>query len=101
MKSVTIKDKNGTIIFKVIQHKNGKYEMIREKNLCNISVEVRDERNMLVYFGKDENVNLNRKTPLCVRFDKIKRCTCLFNKHKKYVLCNGKKKYCAEYMPQI
>jgi len=54
LKSVTIKDKNGTIIIKVIHRKNGKYELIRNADVpCNVVIEVRNDKGRKVMFRKE------------------------------------------------
>lgn len=52
IKSVTIKDDKGVIIFKIICHKNGSYDMTKAAATQDIYVDVRDEKNQKVFFGE-------------------------------------------------
>jgi len=53
IKSVTIKDKTGKLIFKVICRKNGNYEIIKDPLLVeeHIEIDVRNEKNQKIIFG--------------------------------------------------
>jgi len=51
VKSITIKDKKGELILKVIKRKNGRYEMELSSDLKDkIDVTVRDEKGHTVLF---------------------------------------------------
>ena len=50
IKSVTIKDDNGVVIFKIICHKNGTYDMIKDAMVRDVYVDVRNEKNQRVLF---------------------------------------------------
>jgi len=54
IKSVTIKDKKGVLLFKIIHHKSGFYDMIKHPSLQDFVVEVRDEKGHKVIFSKEE-----------------------------------------------
>lgn len=54
IKSVTIKDGRGVIIFKIICRKNGTYDMIRAATVRNVYVDVRNEKNQKVFFGESK-----------------------------------------------
>lgn len=50
MKSVTIRDKKGKVMVKVLQHKNGTYDTWVLTNILDtIDIEIRDEKNCKVY----------------------------------------------------
>ena len=52
IKSITIRDMRGRLLFRVICRKNGIYEMIRSEDLKNFPCEVRDEKNQKVFFNE-------------------------------------------------
>jgi len=52
MKSVTIKDKYGMEILKVIHRKSGEYELITHSLYKHLIVDVRDDNNKKVQFGE-------------------------------------------------
>ena len=49
IKSVTIKDIGGKIVLKVICHKNGEYEIVKDKAHEWMKIEVRNENNQKLY----------------------------------------------------
>lgn len=52
MKSITVKDKWGNLLIKVIHRKNGEYELVKHPDIQNdFAVEVRDDKNCKVTFG--------------------------------------------------
>jgi len=52
IKSITIKDAIGKVLFKIIARKNGEYDMIRAVSLKDLMVEVRNEKNEKIMFHK-------------------------------------------------
>lgn len=50
MKSVTIKDRNGILLIKILQKKNGEYEYLRSNDLIGVVVDVRNDNNEKVWF---------------------------------------------------
>jgi hypothetical protein len=52
MKSVTIKDRYGNLLLKVIHRKAGKYDLFRDEALADIDVDVRDDRGCKVTFDR-------------------------------------------------
>ncbi|MCK4827502.1 hypothetical protein KA005_67860 [bacterium] len=52
IKSVTIKDDKGVIIFKIICRKSGTYDMIKAATVRDVYVDVRDEKNQKILFGE-------------------------------------------------
>ena len=51
MKSITIKDKNGLILLKIVHKKNGEFDMeYFAFAIDNFDIQVRDNDNSLVYF---------------------------------------------------
>ena len=54
IKSITIKDKKGYLLLKVISRKNGKYEIIVDANLHDLEIDVRNERMEKVMFKGDK-----------------------------------------------
>lgn len=51
MKSVTIYDKAGAQLIRVIHRKNGQYELITHISTGDLKVDVRDINNKKIYFG--------------------------------------------------
>jgi hypothetical protein len=54
IKSVTIKDKKGVLLFKIIHRKSGFYDVIKHVSLQDFVVEVRDEKGHKVIFGEEK-----------------------------------------------
>jgi hypothetical protein len=52
MKSVTIKDKKGNLLIKVLHRKNGVYDILKEPSLDDIEIEIRDDSNSKVRISK-------------------------------------------------
>ena len=48
MKSVTVKDK-GKVLIKVIHRKCGRYDVIYDKRLAHLDIDVRNDNNCKVY----------------------------------------------------
>ena len=55
IKSVTIKDESGRLLFKVICRENGVYDMTAELALKNAIIDVRDDKNQKLFFCEGES----------------------------------------------
>ena len=54
MKSITIKDKFGKVLLKVIHRKNGIIDGIKDASIANVSIEVRDDKNCKIMLFEDK-----------------------------------------------
>jgi hypothetical protein len=52
MKSVTIRDSQGIILIKILDRKNGLTEIVMNPDLEYLNIEIRDNDNRKVIFGK-------------------------------------------------
>lgn len=50
MKSITIRNKSGEVLIKILHKKSGEYELIKRSTLADTDVEVRDDQNHKVMF---------------------------------------------------
>lgn len=56
MKAVTIRNKSGEILVKIVHRKSGEYELIKHSTLTDVDIEVRDQKNRKIMFqAKDLN----------------------------------------------
>ena len=53
IKSVTIRDRRGEILIKILKRKSGEYELIKVAGLKDVEVEIRDTRGRKVLFQKN------------------------------------------------
>ena len=52
IKSVTVKNNSGKLLFKILCRRDGTYDLIEENSLENsINIEVRNEKNEKIVFG--------------------------------------------------
>ena len=49
MKSVTIRDKKGKLLIKVLHRKDGCYDILKLNSLEEIDIEIRDDKNCKVF----------------------------------------------------
>lgn len=52
MKSVTIRDDKGMILIKVLERKNGTYDILQETRCLHLKIEIRDDKNQKVSIVK-------------------------------------------------
>ena len=58
MKSITIKDKSGKVLLKVIHRKNGVIDGIKDTSITGVSIEARDDKNCKIMLFEDKGVEI-------------------------------------------
>ena len=55
MKSITIRDRKGMILVKVLHRKSSEYELIKAAGLREVTVEVRDNKGHKIMFNEEQD----------------------------------------------